>query len=229
MKRTLTLIIAGSLTAVVGITVVVLTLSAITSPTPASAEQPVQSLIPSTDQVDVEAMAQAIQLEKRQAELETVFGAREAALQTQIAQAQQALTELDQTGQAQLTRLQAQLSDLQAQIEQSTASIQSTQNHAGELQQAIQTDAAAYENELASVQADMTQLEQQFQQQIEVATAQLLMAYNEIAARQALVAAAVQSGDSGGGGDRHEDRDDDDHDDDHDDRDDDHDDHDDDD
>ena len=105
MKRNLTLIIAGSLTAIVGIAVVVLTLSAITRPESANAEQPVQNLLPSTDQVDVQGMAQAIQVENRQAEIEAVYQKREAALQAQIDQAQQALTELDQNAQAQLSQL----------------------------------------------------------------------------------------------------------------------------
>lgn len=219
MKRSASLILAGGLTALIGITIFVLGFSAVITPIQAGADNlmgvdvaiPTQIQLP---QVDVEATAQAIQYQNRQTESQALMQEREAALQAQIEHSQQAIGELDSVSQAQLAKMRAELVELKAQIDQVTASNQATQAHVEQLQQTIQNDDAVYQNQLATLQANLSQAENQIKQETETVYAQLQAAYDQIAQRQAAAAqaAAAQAANSGSGGDRggsHDDDDDD--------------------
>jgi transcriptional regulator of acetoin/glycerol metabolism len=219
MKRSASLILAGGLTALIGITIFVLGFSAVITPIQAGADNlmgvdvaiPTQIQLP---QVDVEATAQAIQYQNRQTESQTLMQEREAALQAQIEHSQQAIGELDSVSQAQLAKMRAELVELKAQIDQVTASNQATQAHVEQLQQTIQNDDAVYQNQLATLQANLSQAENQIKQETETVYAQLQAAYDQIAQRQAAAAqaaAAQAAASSGSGGGGSHDDDDDDH------------------
>ncbi len=185
MKRHTTLIITGALTSLTAIIVVMLALAIFVKPSQASGEtgnQPIPQ--PTVQPVQPQNSGQA----------------REAALQAQIAQQQQAIADLDRTAQAQLNQLQAQMTDLRNQINQTTASIQAIQTHAAELQQAMQADNATYQKQLNKLQSGLANSEQQLKQQIETTYAQLQSAYNEIAAQQAQAQASAAASSGGGGG-----------------------------
>lgn len=197
MKRNVALIFAGGLTVIVATAIVIGMLSVLVTPTAADQAQPepVVENVPAlpSQPVDFEAAQQ----------VEATIQAREGALQEQISQRQAALAELDQTAQAQINQLQAQLIDLQSQIDQTTANLPTLQANAAALQQAIQQDEVTFQAEMSR----LADTEQQLRGQLEAGQAQLNLAYNELAQRQAAAAAVVNS--SGGG--RSHDDDDDDH------------------
>lgn len=211
MKRSIGLTLAGGLTTIVALVIFVLGLSTFITPTKADPNTPPSDGIDLSANgvvapVNVEATAQAIQYQNQQTETQAMIQEREAALQAQIEQSQQAITELDNSSQAQLAKMRAEIVDLKAQIDQKTANIQAAQAHLNELQQAIQNDDGVYQDQLAALQTNMTQAESQIKQEMEAAYAQLQMAYNEIAQRQAAAASVSDGG--GGGGDSHEGHDD---------------------
>ena len=193
MKRNLTLIITGSLTALIVISAFIIMATSLTSPTQASQSTPEPSPLLA---VNIEATAQALQYQNRQNELEAAFREREATWQAQIAQKQQELTNLDQSAQAQINQLQADLSNFKSQIDQTSANIQAMQAHLTEVQQAIQTDETTYQSQVNKLQTELTNTQNQLQQQLEATNAQLQTAYNELAARQA-AASSASSGDGG--------------------------------
>lgn len=224
MKRSVSLILAGGLTALIGVTIFVLGFSAVITPIQAGADNlmGVDVAIPTLQlpQVDVEATAQAIQYQNRQIESQALMQEREAALQAQIEHSQQAIGELDSVSQAQLAKMRAELVELKAQIDQVTANNQATQAHIEQLQQTIQNDDAVYQNQLATLQANLTQAENQIKQETETVYAQLQAVYDQIAQRQAAAAQAAaaqaaNNGSGGGGGGSHNDDGDDHEDDDH--------------
>lgn len=211
MKRTFALLIAGSLTMIVAVALVTATLSSLTHPAEAS-NQATSSGLPESTAVIIQAPPQnQIDAER----FEIALQERDSAWQTQIAQRQTSLAELDRTATDQINQLQAQLLDLQARIEQTSANLPELQANAAALQQAIQRDDGIYQAELAR----LAETEAQLRQQLEAATAQLSAAYQELAQRQ--TAAAAAAGGGGNNGDHHDDddhyggHDDDDDDDDH--------------
>ncbi len=178
MKRSIGLILAGGLTALVVIIIFVLGFAAIIPPSQAGANQAAA--------VDVAATAQAIQHQNQQTESQSILQEREAALQAQIQQSQQAIGELDSVSQAQLAKMRAELVDLTAQIEQVRANNQGTQAHIEQIQQTIQNDDVAYQNQVTTLQTNLSQTENQMKQEMETATAQLQAAYDQLAQRQAV-------------------------------------------
>ncbi len=234
MKRSLGLITAGGFTTIVALVIFFLTLSTLVYPaqsnqaeTPPTVESVVNQQVDGSqvEQINVAATAQAANQQ-----IEGVIQEREATLKAEIAQRRQALTELDRDSSAKITDMEAARVQLQAQMDQATGNIQSTQANINALQQAIQDDDTAYQNQLVA----MTNAEDQLRLELEKTTSQLNVAYNELtqrqalaqqaAARQAAAAAAAQHSagrydddDDGGHHEDHNDDHDDDDDDDHDD------------
>lgn len=225
MKRSFALISAGSITTIVAVFVLITVLSTMAAPTAADQQVVAPSPAPVSEPVQVAQPANVVPQEDFNTEFEAAAKERERLLQEQIAQLQQALTELDSSSQAQIAGMEQQTIDIQGQSDQVVSNIEALQNHAGALQQAIQADSNTFQVEMDK----MTNAETQMRQQIEALNTQLASAYNQITQQQALAAAAAEAAqyNSGGGhgnndhGDRHGDNHDDDHDDDHDDHDDD--------
>jgi len=229
MKRSIALIVAGGLTAIVALVFSVSTISALVPSRqpvqnnplpPAEIIESEQFSPPQAEPVDTAATAQILYQQ-----VETSLQAQETSLRAEVTQRQQTITELDDTTQAQVTRLNAQIVELQAQIDQKAANIQAAQANMIALQQAIQDDDATYQNELAK----MVNAENQLRQELETASGQLNVAYQQLTQRQAIAQqAAIQAAEAqrGGGGssdgNHNEDRE---HDDDHGGHDDDHGDH----
>ncbi len=237
MKRNVALLTAAGLTTMIAIAMFVLVIAALIGPDEATAipenneavivAVPENSLSTGNETAEFEAWQAEIEATAQAAnqQIEATLKEREAAFQTQIDQRQQNIAELDSNSQSQVSQLQSQLTALQAQIEQTNAVMQAGQGYAAELQQAIQDDATAYQNELAARE----RADKQLTLDLEAAAAQLDAAYAELALLQAQAPPPPPPGGN------HHDDDDDDDDDDHndsghdDDDDDDHDDHDDDD
>jgi hypothetical protein len=115
-------------------------------------------LLPS---INVVATAQAMQTHRQQAELETAHQSQKAVWAAELAKKRQELFQANQQGQAQIVPLQAQLSDVQSQINQTQANLQIMSQKIMEIQQTIQADEAAYQNQLAVLKADLEQAQPQ--------------------------------------------------------------------
>ena len=214
MKRSFALLIAGGITAVLAVFTLVAILTTLAMPTEANLN-PQPMPLPEATLVLPVGPNEAANFEAL-----TVASAREEQLQSQIAQLEQAIAELDASSLAQLSELELELTGLQNQASHITNNIQALQANASALQQAIQDDGATVQNELDV----LANTESQFRQQVDTLNAQLNATYNELTQRQAAAAAAALNAagghdddDNHGRSERHDDDDDDDHDDDHDD------------
>lgn len=221
MKRSIALLVAGSLTAIVGLVFSVSALAAFmpaTQPIQNDSVPPVEIIenqqvtLPQTEPVDTAATAQTLIQQT-----EASFQEQETSLRAEVTQRQQTITELDGAMQATTAQLNTQIEEFQTQIDQKAGNIQAAQANVVALQQAIQNDDAVYQNELAK----MTAAENQLRQELEAASGQLNVAYQELTRRQALAQqAAIRAtefqsssggGHSSGGHDDHHEHEDDDH------------------
>jgi hypothetical protein len=110
--------------------------------------------------INVIATAQAMQTQRQQVELETAHQAQKAIWAAELDKKRQELLNAYQQGQAQIAPLQAQLSNLQGQINQTQANLQPMPQKITELQQVIQVDEAAYQNQLTALKALNANIEQ---------------------------------------------------------------------
>lgn len=131
--------------------------------------------------VNVAATAQAIQFDRRQAELTATAEVQTTKWQAQIAAQQQALTELDHNGQRQLDQQQSELNQLQGQIDQLAAQIQTTQVKIAGLKQSIKADQANYETELTVLAGELSQRELELEDQLSLTQSQLQAARTRLA------------------------------------------------
>ena len=134
--------------------------------------------------VNVAATAQAIQFRNRQAELNTADQAQKSTWEAKISTKRQALTEFNQNAETQVVQLQSELERLQTQIDQVTADLQSIQDRMFKLQQAIENDAINYQSELAALDQEMSQQENELRHQLEATSTALQTAYDELEASQ---------------------------------------------
>jgi hypothetical protein len=123
-------------------------------------------------------------------ELQDAGNAREAALQLQLAQSKQALLELDARAQPQVAGLQAQLAEMEGYAVSRTLALEALEAQTAQAQSLANQDAAAFQQELATLQATESQL----RQQLDGTIAQLQAAYGEVAARQAVAGVAGNAG-----------------------------------
>jgi len=210
MKRGLVIIATGSITAMVAVVGFIAIMSAFVSPTGASPSTPVLEVALPTVAEPTPAVSQT-----DNTNYEAVIEAREAQLQAQVEQLQQAIANLDTTSQPQINQLQNQLRDIQRQTNQTGANIESLQTNATALQQAIENDDTTYQNQINA----LVNQEAQMRQQIEALNTQLSAAYSALVQQQAGTPAAQAPQFQNGGSTHenehfhHENDDDDDHDD----------------
>ena len=157
--------------------------------------------------VNVAATAQAIQFQNRQAELKAADQAQKNTWEATISNERQALTDFNQNAETQAVQLQSDLERLQTQIDQVTADLQATQDRMFELQQAIDNDAVNYQSQLAALDQEMSQQENELRHQLEATSTALQTAYDELeASRPAPTTPPADTGepdhnnDDGGGG-----------------------------
>ena len=143
-------------------------------------------------------------------EFEAALAAREAALQDNLAQRQQALTDLDEVYQEQFDALEARLEKVNGQAAGATERVEALQTEAANIQDEIAAADAAFQEEITGLQNNLTYQDSQMRQEIEVVYGQLQQAYEQIAAQEA---ASMQASGGGGSSNAHdgEHHDDDDH------------------
>ena len=129
-----------------------------------------------------------------------VYAERDAALATQITQAETAIQALDDNHGLQVEQVQAEIAQLSTRLEAKRAEISGQGQDLAELQQALEQDAAVQQQKLTELQARDTTLRNQLNETV----GQLQAAYAEIAARQS----AQASSSSGNSGSSYEDDDD---------------------
>jgi chromosome segregation ATPase len=129
-----------------------------------------------------------------------VYAERDAALTTQIKQAETAMQTLDDSHGLQVEQMQAEIAQLSTRLEAKRAEISGQGQDLVELQQALKQDATVQQQKLTELQARDTTLRNQLNDTV----GQLQAAYAEIAARQS----ALASSSSGSSGSSYEDDDD---------------------
>lgn len=160
-------------------------------------------------------------------ESDAAFAAREAALMDQIDLRQAAIDELDANYKEQLDALAERLDGTNRSLLDASERIGSLQKEGERIRTEIMASDQAFQLEMNSLQSKQTNEDAQIRQQLEPIYAQLQLAYDQIAAQQAVSVQAAGDGssqtnpppyrDDDHGDDDHDDHDDDDHDDEHDD------------
>lgn len=173
MKRSLTLIIS----ALIVLILIRLGLSA-------STQADHLSLL-NIRKIDVEATAQAIQLQHQQVVLEAAAHERFQALQNEITQKEQVLDRLNQTNEDQVTQLTAQLTALKTQVQQFQSQNQQLQATVTHLRNSIEEDNRNHQAALATAQSDIQQQEAQLRQELRVVSDQLQTAFNNLTTPEA--------------------------------------------
>jgi len=128
MKRSIALIIAGGLTSLIAIVLLIVLFAGGLPVTEAEAVQ--ASASPATpESIQIDTWQAEVEAANRQ--IETTLQEREQAWQSRLAEQQAILTQLDQSSQAQMAQLAAQLQAIQAQIEQTDTNLGTLQAHSG--------------------------------------------------------------------------------------------------
>ncbi len=158
------------------------------------------------------------------AESDAAFAARETALLDQIDLRQAAINEVDTTYKAQLDALAQRLEETNQSLLGASEKNRTLQKEGERIQTEIMAADQAFQLEMNGLQAKLTDEDAQIRQQLEPIYAQLQLAYDQIAAQQAVAAQAGGDGnsqtnppayqDDDHGDDDHDDDDHDDHDDD---------------
>lgn len=148
---------------------------------------------------------------------------REENYRQQISTLKQTLADTETANIAQLEQAVTRLSEANSTLTPLEANVKSARTRVTNLQQAIQAEDVRHQAQLEQISAQSLTLENDLQTQLNTLNSQLQLAYDEIATRQALIAAAqtpsnTSGNDSGNADDHNEDHGDDqndDHDDDH--------------
>ena len=178
MNRKHAMLVAGFLTSLLIVAVFALTNSTLSRTPSASAEM--------IDQPDLAASvaSPSDNTQAGQQNVESRLAEREATLQERVAQGQAALDALDESARPRIEELQNELTSMEDQLGLKQQDIEALQADLVALQQAIENDDLAYQEQLAAIQARIASTDQQMLQQINDTVAQLQGAYAEIAARQ---------------------------------------------
>jgi hypothetical protein len=131
--------------------------------------------------VNVAATAQAIQTDHRQRELEETRQARQAVWNSEIDDKEGALTTFEQQALTQTDQLHTELETLQDQIDQVRLNIQETQQQILTLQQAIDEEQVNYQQNLVTLEQEMSQTENELRTELEVTDTALTAARAELA------------------------------------------------
>ena len=145
--------------------------------------------------VNVAATAQAIQTDHRQRELEETRQSRQALWNSEIDDKEEALATFEQQALTQTDQLHIELEALLGQIDQVRLNIQETQQQILTLQQAIDEEQVNYQQNLATLEQEMGQAENELRTELEVTNAALTAAR----AKQSNFGVAVGDGESDSG------------------------------
>jgi chromosome segregation ATPase len=209
MARKTALIVAGTLTIVILVALVMLSISSDVR----ANQEPVQ---PPTELVRTEID------EQQKNDFEAALVEREAELQNQLVQRQEMIKAMDERYESQFAIPEEKLIEINSQLTNASNRVEALKDEYEQIQGEITAADKAFQEEMTELQNSMSHQDSQIRQEIELVYAQLQQAYEQIAIQEASAMSGGASSDSHNGSSTN-DHDDDDHDD-HDD-DDDHDDH----
>ena len=130
--------------------------------------------------VNIEATAQALQVQHRKEQLETASRNRMATIQTQIDNPQQSLALLESTVQTQTAQQHSQLTGLKQRAVQMQATIRSHESSIMQLEQAMQQDEVNHVRAMATLQAEVGLVEIGLRDQLATVTHQLQTAQAQL-------------------------------------------------